>query len=239
MAKLGITPSDRQMNASPKPAPKPTQVSRVAEAMRAAILTGDLAPGAKVNLEELRERLDVSLSPMREAMARLVAEGLVSFEDQRGYRITPVTRENLDEVTTLRADLEAAALGHAVARAGLDWESEVLSALHRLERAGGDPAPAKGEGNWQAAHAAFHKALVGGCRMPLLTGFCAVLYNLADRYQRLLRPAGPDGGAGTGEHRQIAQAAVARDGPRAMALMRAHIERAGAELATRLPPDID
>jgi len=238
------------MTSASKPSPKPTRVSRVAEALRQAILKGDLAPGAKVNLDHLRERFDVSLSPMREAMARLVADGLVSFEDQRGYTITPLSRANLAEVTALRADLETSALGHAVERAGLDWESDVLAALHRLDRTRRDPDRPETLEAWETAHTEFHAALIGGCRMPLLVGFCTVLHNLTDRYRRLPAPRvpagrdgptscdGPAGCDGAAEHRAIAEAAVARDGPQAVALLRAHIERTGADLAIRLPPDI-
>jgi len=230
------------MSPAPKPAPKPTRVSRVAEALRQAILRSELAPGAKVNLDHLRESFGVSLSPMREAMARLVADGLVSFEDQRGYTITPVSRANLAEVTALRAELEASALGHAVDRAGLDWESDVLAALHRLDRTRRDPALPETIEAWEAAHTGFHAVLIGGCGMPLLVGFCTVLHNLTDRYRRLPDPHGPDGRDGRdggAEHRAVAEAAVARDATRATALLRAHIERTGANLAARLPADID
>jgi len=57
----------------------------------AAILRGDLKPGAKINLDRLRQDFAVSISPLREAVSRLVPDGLVEFEDQRGYRVAPVS----------------------------------------------------------------------------------------------------------------------------------------------------
>jgi DNA-binding GntR family transcriptional regulator len=213
---------------------KATRASRVAERLRAAILAGELRPGAKVNLDQMREALGVSLSPLREAIARLVPTGLVEFEDQRGYRIAPLSRENLAEVTRLRADLESLALGYACARAGLDWEGEVLGALHRLGRTERDPARPETLEAWEAAHSEFHMALIGGCGMPMLIEFCRTLHNLNDRYRRLLLAQHPGDRDFAAEHAAIAEAAVARDGPKAAALLRAHIERTGTRLAERI-----
>lgn len=213
---------------------KATRASRVAERLRAAILAGELRPGAKVNLDQLREAFGVSLSPLREAIARLVPSGLVEFEDQRGYRIAPLSRENLAEVTRLRADLESLALGYACARGGLDWEGAVMGALHRLNRTERDPARPETLEAWEAAHSDFHMALIGGCGMPMLIDFCRTLHNLNGRYRRLLLAHHPGDRDIAAEHGAIADAAVARDGPKAAQLLRAHIERTGTRLAGRI-----
>lgn len=213
---------------------KPTRASRVAEALRQSILRGDLKPGDKVNLDRLRQIHGVSLSPMREAVSRLVSLGLVEFEDQRGYRIAPVSLGNLAEVTRLRADLESLAIGYAVERAGIDWESEVLGALHRLGRTAHEPDDPVSLERWEAAHLAFHMALLRGCGMPMLVDFCLVLNTLNDRYRRLFahRPAGDRDMAV--EHAEIADAAaVRRDRREAETLLRAHVERTGRELTER------
>lgn len=207
---------------------KATRATDLAEALRRAILSGELRPGAKVNLDQLRAAHGVSLSPLREAVARLLPAGLVEFEDQKGYRITPVSRANLAEVTRLRADLEALALGYAIERAGLDWESGVLAQLHRLSRTLHDPVAR------EPAHAAFHRALVEGCEMPLLLDACRTLYDLVDRYRRLFPTNGLEDRDPDAEHAAIARAAVERNAPEATRLLRAHIERTGASLAERL-----
>lgn len=211
-----------------------TRASRVAERLRAAILAGELKPGAKVNLDRLRRTFGVSLSPLREAIARLIPSGLVVFEEQRGYRIAPLSRENLAEVTRLRAELESLALGHACACAGLDWEGAVVRALHRLSRSGRDRDRPETRAAWEAAHTGFHMALIGGCGMPLLIGFCRTLHDLNDRYRRILLAGHPGDRAAAAEHAAIAEAAVARDGPKAAQLLRAHIERTGARLDRRI-----
>ena len=214
--------------AQPKPGatPKQSRTARVLDLLRRDILTGRLAPGEKVNLERLRADHGLSLSPVREALSRLIAEHLVEFQDLRGYRIAPISAKNLVEVTQLRADTEALALGYAMSRAGLDWESGIPAALHRLTRAGAREDRA-------TTHAAFHDALIAGCGMPMLRQFAGVLGNLHRRYRNLLGPPFPQRDLAA-EHAAIAEATLARDADLAQALLRGHVERTGAELQDRL-----
>ena len=163
----------------------------------------------------------------------LVNIGLVEFEDQRGYRIAPVTAANLAEITWLRTRLEAMALSDAIANAGIDWESGVLSALHRLTRCEAESPESRDA--WEAAHTAFHLALVSGCGKPMLVDWCEMLLDLNERYRRLFvdpdSPATPT----EGEHSAIAQAAaVLRDNAVAEAALRSHIVNAGRRLADQM-----
>ncbi len=205
----------------PSEARKETIATRVAGVLRAEILAADLPPGEKINLDRLRERLGVSLAPVREAMTRLVADGLVEVEDQRGYRVAPVSAANLTEITQLRLALEPLALETAIARGSLEWEGGVLAALHRLERTPPtDPARA-------AAHRAFHAALADGAAMPMLAAFCLRLLDLTGRYLALLGPVQVE----APDHAAIAAAAVSRRGAEACDLLTRHIAASGAALA--------
>lgn len=209
---------------------KATRASRVAEDLRRSILRGVPAPGEKVNLDRMRDHFGVSLSPLREAISRLVPAGLVEFEDQRGYRIAPVSEANLAEVIGLRAELESFALSHAVKRAEIDWESAVMGALHRLNRI--DAAQAAEA--WDTSHAAFHMTLIGGCGLPTLVEFCRVLRDQNERYMRLYGPLPGAGRDMANEHAAIAgAAALNRDAEAARRLLRQHIERTGQELTER------
>lgn len=206
---------------------KATRASRLAEEIRQAILSGDMSPGSRVNLDRLREKHGVSLSPVREAVARLAHAGLVEFEDQRGYRVAAVSADNLAEVTRLRAELESLAAGLAAERAGLDWEGAVMAALHRLNRA--DPTDATG---WDAAHTAFHHTLVDGAGLPILSDFCTILLGLHERYRRI--GGGTPPLSGTAGHDAIVEAAaLRRDAQAARQLVRAQIEDWGERLARR------
>jgi DNA-binding GntR family transcriptional regulator len=211
---------------SPPDAPalgKPTRVSRIAAELGDAIASGRLAPGSKLNLDQLRASIGVSLSPLREAVSRLVAEGLVTAEDQRGYSVAPVSRADLEEVATLSAAFEALALAHAVARAGLDWESGVLAAMHRARR---EPP---GD---LAAYDALHATLAAGSGMPMLIQSCDRMRRLLARYRTL---AGYDGSGRdlAAEYAPLVEAAVARNAEIAPILLRQLVARNGAAIAAR------
>jgi DNA-binding GntR family transcriptional regulator len=213
---------------------KNTKASRLVDRLREAIISGELSPGSKVNLEIVRRQFDVSLSPLREALARLIAVGLVELHDNRGYSVAPVSLSDLAEITRLRVDLESIALSAAIETGDLRWESEVMRALHLLNRTERKPADPRTLEAWEHAHREFHMALLAGCAMPLLSNFCLVLHNLNDRYRRVfLVVSGGDRNVAT-EHSEIAQGAVARDSEYACAKLREHIQRTGANLRSRL-----
>lgn len=217
---------------------KSTIASQLVERLREAIVSGQLEAGARINLLRAREIFSVSLSPLREALARLIPDGLVTFEDNRGYRVAPVSVSDLREITRLRQEFETLALRQAIANAPPEWEGDVMRALHRLntaERNSADPATLE---RWETLHRDFHLTLLAGCGMPLLLGFCRTLLNLNDRYRRsfLVRTSG-DRNVGM-EHSEIAQGAAARDADFACARLREHIHRTGSNLASHLADKI-
>lgn len=211
-----------------------TIASQLVERLREAIVSGQLEAGAKINLLRAREIFSVSLSPLREALARLIPDGLVTFEDNRGYRVAPISVSDLREITRLREEFETLALRQAIANAPQEWESDVMRALHRLNTAERNPADPATLERWEALHRDFHLTLLAGCGMPLLLGFCRTLLNLNDRYRRsfLVRTSG-DRNVGM-EHSEIAQGAAARDADFACARLREHIHRTGSNLASHL-----
>lgn len=201
------------------PARKETISSRVLADLRGAILRAELAPGVKINLDQLRKRFDTSISPLREALARLTADGLVLFEDQRGFRVAPVSRAELDDVLAMRLDLEVAALRDSVRHGAMDWESDIIRALHRLGRTSATDDPAQ----WQGSHDGFHRALIAGTPRILLLRTCVGLIDLSRRYRSLTGLAG-DGAVGMHSHDAIAMAAVRRDAEEAAHCLTAHLE---------------
>jgi DNA-binding GntR family transcriptional regulator len=218
---------------------KSTKASRLVDRLREAILSGELRPGTKINLDSLRRALDVSLSPLREALARLIAVGLVELHNNRGYTVAPVSAHNLAEITRLRVEFESLALSSAIERGDVAWESDVMRCLHRLNRTERDAGNARTLEAWEHAHRDFHISLLAGCGMPLLLNFCLVLHNLNDRYRRVfLVTSGGDRNV-IAEHSEIAQGAVARDSTYACNKLREHIQRTGSNLRTRLSDTLD
>jgi DNA-binding GntR family transcriptional regulator len=211
-----------------------TLSSTIASRLREAISGGRIAPGSRLRLEELRARFGVSLSPLREALSRLSAEGFVLLEGQRGYRVPPVSQGNLEEVTRLRALVEGCALEASIAAGDDGWEGGVVARLYRLNklgRAGGsEPAVLA----WEAAHRDLHHHLISACGMPLLLQFSCTLHDLSDRYRRLFLHEQPVDADVAREHADICDAALRRDAAVACALLRQHIERTGRNILATL-----
>ncbi len=97
----------------------------LAEALESAIVFGELAPGGRIIEEEVAARYDVSRSPVRDALRRLEADGLVVREDHRGARVAPISRRDLDEVYQCRIELE----GLAAQQAARNWQAPADEAL--------------------------------------------------------------------------------------------------------------
>lgn len=213
---------------------KATRASRLVAILRQSILDGELKPGEKVSLAQLRDLHQVSLSPLREAISRLVSTGLVEMEDQRGYRVASVSVENLKEVVILRAMLEEQALRESIRHASLDWESAVMGSLHRLTRATANgPDPSK-RAQVIEAQADLHAALIANCRMPMTIDLCRSIFDLYARYEHQFGGATAFDPADSDSYTAIVNAAVSRDVESAAQILRDHIKRTGAALAARV-----
>jgi len=211
-----------------------TRVVPLAHQLRQLIVCGEIAPGARLRLDDLRERFGVSLSPVREALSRLLAEGFVEGHENRGFRVADVSREGLGEITQLRARLETMALEEAVRKGDDAWEERLVAVFHRLGKLESQRLEERIE-DWERAHRQFHMTLVSACGMPLLLQFCAVLHDQNDRYRRLFLERNPPQRNAAGEHKAILDAALVRDGARACALLRQHIERTGRNVQAEMP----
>jgi DNA-binding GntR family transcriptional regulator len=203
-----------------------TLVSGIVDQLRFEILGGKIKPGAKLRADDLKSKFEVSLTPVREALMRLTAEGLVIAEDQRGFRVAPVSLQNLKEVTELRVALECLALRLSVEAGDLEWESNIVATAHRLaaltSRRCEDQTVINEE--WEQWHRKFHLALIAACDMPLLIAFCKTANDLCDRYRRIylpyIRPVDR-----LKDHNRIAEAACNRDSALAVRLLTDHIRR--------------
>lgn len=209
-----------------------TLASLLTGRVRDAILRGDFPPGEKLRLDEMRQAFGVSLSPLREALSRLAAEGLVVGADQRGYRVAPVSARNLEEIIRLRVELECMALAAAMRNGDEDWEASVLAAFHRLSRIE-ERTPRNAQlQEWEERHREFHFAMLAACEMPVLLQFCRTLHDFFDRYRRVfLARSSLDDQIPT-EHEALLKAVIERRQKKALELTRSHIERIGAIIRT-------
>ncbi len=134
-------------------------VDLAARRLRAEILSGELAPGARIVEEQLTRRFGTSRAPLREALRLLGQQGLVEHLPRRGVRVTRLSPRDIDELFTLRDALEQFAVRCAAARPSNDTRLDAMAAaVAAMER-----ATAEGDTVAQdAAHRAFHLALVAG-----------------------------------------------------------------------------
>lgn len=187
------------------------------------LIRGHYVAGEKLAIGTLQERYEVGLSPLREALNRLAAVGLLEQSHQRGFRVPDLSRAALDDVATLRRQLEGEALEASIRRGDEDWEAELVAALHRFSRHQ-DVFDTADHERWEATHAQFHRALVAGCGSAWRLRFLDQLYDQFDRYRR----AAPRGLQRRerldDQHAQLVDHALSRDIAAARELLDAHID---------------
>lgn len=205
------------------------KVSDVIDRLRDEILNGTMRPGARLRLDALRERYSVSAGTVREALSRLVAEGLVLIDGQRGFRVIPVRAEEVADIIETRMVLESHALRRAIARADVEWEAEILAIHHRLMRIEEAAARAAWEdpslaGDWHDANREFHLALCRGGGSEWVQRFLTTLADQTRRYGRRVLHEPRAANAFAEEHRRLVEAVLARNADNACAVLAEHLE---------------
>ena len=201
--------------------------------LREDLLVGRFRPGQKLRMEELRELYAVGFSPIREALMRLASEGLVVAEDRRGLWAAPISVRDLAEVTFARQQIEALALRDSLEHGRDAWKRGIVAAFDRLGKVPSRNRETSGVNpEWASRHHAFHYSLISGAQSRWLLRFWSILYDQGDRYRWLAAGAAPAGRLG--EHRQLMDAALARDIDRLLVLGRDHIGRTAALVAKHL-----
>src|SRR4051812_31439634 len=173
MSSIGLSFDENLADERPR-----SLTSAVHGRLRADILSTRLLPGQKLHIAGLAKQFSVSLAAVREALSRLVADGLVQASDQRGFRVSPVSPADLEDVTRTRIDIEGLALRRSIERGDAAWLASVEQAFVALNavpyRQPDDPL-AHNE-VWSARHHLFHRALVNACGSHWLLGFRDVLH---------------------------------------------------------------
>lgn len=197
-------------------------VDEAATLLREQILSGGLAPGARVHLADTSDQLDISVVPIREALRSLAGEGLVVSLPQRGYRVTDLNQGDFDDIYRLRLVLDPMAVQLAVPNFTGDDQREVEDSFGKLEQAYLD-----GDRKRHAIeHRRFHFAIYEPSGSPWLLRFLASLWNSSIRYQQLSAVGGRRGPIEDRivEHRKILDACLVRDAESAAELMREHLK---------------
>lgn len=198
------------------------------EALRSDILAGRLRPGDRLGFTLLRERFGGSMSTIREALTRLVEQGLVESERQVGFRVVTISVEDLIDLTEARQEMEGLALELALRDGSMEWETSVVATHHALERtrAYAQDDHARFSEGWAQAHADFHNALLSGCGNRRILEAALSMRDAAELYRRWSVPLGKDHGRDiAAEHEGLMRAAVSRNATAARSALTTHIQR--------------
>ncbi len=217
------------MNATDKGLSDPRNLSEQAhERIRRDILNGELFPGDKLQIEAISERYGIGIAPVREALNRLSSEGLVERKSQRGFFVTQISMNALEELVKTRIWLETLALRESIRNATEEWEEQLVLSYHRLARTNRRMPPEAGRElseEWELRHKEFHLLLLDRCGSAWLLGFCSTMMDQAVRYRSLSMNIHPsllrrEGAAA--EHQSLLNAAIDRDVDRACQLLADH-----------------
>lgn len=195
------------------------------ERLKRDIIFGVQKPGTKLKLDGLKTQYDASVSTLREILNRLASDGFVAAEKQRGFFVTPVSKEDLQEIANLRVLLECHAMRKSIENGDTDWEGELVAAHHKLHRMearmqAGDETQKEG---WKRYDWEFHLALIRACNSQNLLSLHSTIYDKYLRYQMLvLTFRGEEAAA---EHKGMLDAALARDPNTATRILEDHIRK--------------
>jgi GntR family transcriptional regulator, carbon starvation induced regulator len=203
-----------------------TLAGHVFERLRDDLKSNRFMPGERLKFEEMRKTYEVGVSPLREALFRLKELGLVAQVGQKGFRASEVSREDLAHIIANRRFLEARAVEASLLNGDERWENAVVAAFHQLNKATrSKPSTEQAYLSWERHHTQFHAALVSGCGSAWLLHAWGVVFDQAERYRRLAMKSGHWIIDQKSDHARLLDAALARDIPATLEILKSHIGR--------------
>ena len=208
--------------------------------LRSDILNGHLEAGSRLGIEFLSTRYGVSGSVVREALPRLVGQGLAVSLPQQGFRVISVSVEDLRHLTEARVAIETQVLRQSILSGSVEWESQGVGSHHNLKRTPYTADDGDISEEWTAAHMSFHRALLAGCANPRLISIAEMLRETASVYQCWSRKPGEERHRDiAAEHAELCELALDRDASRAVEALATHIQlTTQLILGDRVTPDV-
>lgn len=208
-----------------------TVVEMLASAIRRDISFGVLRPDQKLKLADLRQAYGGSNHSMRETLRILSSEGVVEATNQRGFRVTSATEDDLRDILLVRLEVEKLGLKRSLERGDVAWESRVIAVLHGVSRA--DATVLKNPDDvtaleWDEACRDLIMTLISASGSPRISDMAAQFYGQSRRFRlALLREGRIDFAARAARRTALQNAIIARDEPRALGVLEDEI---GADL---------
>ena len=219
-----------------------TLAARVYQDIRRDIVDGVLPAGSKLRMEALSKQYDVGLTPLREALARLVGDSVVVTEGQRGFWVAPLSVEELEDISNVRSLVETEALSRSIEKGDEEWERQLTEAFDELTRIetelGSSPSDDQMH-RWEAANRNFHQTLVSACGSPWLIKLRDTMYRQAERYRHISLMTSHEDRCLHDEHEGIYHAAINRQTLKAARLTELHLNRTAEAVAAALRENED
>jgi len=228
----------------PKPQVMDNKGQTIAETtyqrIRTDIVLGRLEAGMALKSDILREHYAIGISPLREALTRLVGERLVVSSSQRGFRVAPVSANEVQDVLNTRLLIECSALREAIEYGDIEWEGQILSAFHTLSHHPLPKANSDDYESWIERHRTFHMVLLSASNSTWLLYLADLLFDQSERY-RFLRavktPAKTLERDINEEHQAILSATVGRNADAACKALETHYRSTSEMVISRLRED--
>jgi DNA-binding GntR family transcriptional regulator len=205
------------------PRPTYTKSAYAYEELRRRILSGELVQGQPISQEHLAAELGVSTTPLREALRRLDAEGLVTLDAHRDAKVSSLNADEARSLFEVREQLDPLATMLAAARRTAADMAAIKAALHDLEPL----RSARSDVQALLVHREFHRSVYTASHNPLLMSLLEGLWDKADRYRLVGLTSKADSDEDSErvreEHVAIADAVIAGDGKAAERLMKKHV----------------
>lgn len=201
----------------------------VSDQLRRMILIGEIQPGERINVRALESDLGVSHIPIREAIRRLEAEGLISRRPNIGAVATQVSMRELDELYDFRRVLEPAVARRAVPLMDDRTVDAVVEALERLEAC---EASDDGMDEYVKFHREFHWRILEPGASTLIERTLDELWRTSERYLRLLK--GSVTHIADPQHEEMAAACRERDADHLAEVLFAHLDLTGSAMRDML-----
>ncbi|HEY3683656.1 MAG TPA: GntR family transcriptional regulator [Streptosporangiaceae bacterium] len=207
---------------------RPQLSDEVSSYVRDLIMSGEVRQGEFLRLEHIADELGVSVTPVREAMLSLRGEGFVNLEARRGFTVAPLSRQDVEDLFRVQADVAAELTARASERSSAEVVEKLADLQERLEKA----AKRKAADEVEELNFAFHRTINLTADSAKLAWILGTVVRYAPR--RFFATIHGWQDASVGEHHTIIEALRESDAEKARATMHQHITHAGELLVTHL-----
>jgi len=228
-----VRPAETEVKQPKAASPNRTLASDLFERIRTDILHCILRPNSRLLFRDLRESYASGMSPLREALMRLAADGLVVLEDHKGFRVAPVSRAEVVDIANTRCALEGLAVRLSIEKGDDAWEANIVGRLHELSKRPTYTVQGSLDAEWERRHDALHRALYAACGLQWLLTFCELLSDRAYRYRYVLLDQVDRTRDHRAEHENIVKAVLERRSDDAVTQLETHYQRTVSTLLQR------